>query len=65
MTFDDVKKVDIEQGKDTKIYDIITDKGDRYLVASRTVLGANTKLNKWEKRQVKILSINTILEGVL
>lgn len=65
MTLDDAKRVEIEQGKDTKIYDIITDKGERYLVSSRTVLGANTKLNKWEKRQVKILSINTILEGVL
>ena len=65
MTYDDVKLVNIPNGEDTKIYDIITDTGNHYKVASRTVLGANKKIAKYEGRNVKILSINTIDWGLL
>lgn len=65
MTYDDVKKIEIPNGLDTKIYEVITDTGNCYKVASRTVLGANKKISKYEGKNVKILSINTIGEGML
>lgn len=65
MTYDDVKMVNIPNGEDVKIYDIITDTGNRYKVASKTVLGANRKISRFEGKQVRILSINTIGEGLL
>lgn len=65
MTYDDVKKVVIPNGIDTKIYEVVTNSGNYYKVASRTVLGANKKISKYEGKNVKILSINTIGEGML
>lgn len=65
MTYDDIKTMKIPNGNDVKIYDIITDTGNRYKVASKTVLGANRKISRFEGKQVRILSINTIEEGLL
>lgn len=65
MTYDDVKRVEIPFGKDSKLFEIITSDGELYHVFSKTTDGAKLKLNRYLGKSVNIVYIQTLERGVL
>lgn len=65
MTYDDIKKVEIPLGQDVIIFDVITNTGNRYLIASRSVDGAKKKLVRHEGKNSAIISITEKERGIL
>lgn len=65
MTYNDVKEISIPMGKDTVIFDVITNTGNKYLVASRSTEGARKKVCKFEEKNITFISIKEIMRGVL
>lgn len=65
MTYDDVKKIKIPLGQDVAIFEVITNTGNSYLVASKSVDGAKKKVVRYEGKNLTFISIIEKERGIL
>ena len=65
MTYDEVKKIKIPLGQDVAIFEVITNTGNSYLVASKSVDGAKKKVVRYEGKNLTFISIIEKERGIL